>query len=135
MVDSVSSVMRSRIMAKVRAKNTKPEMHVRRLLHAAGYRYRLHNSELPGSPDIVFVARKKVIFVHGCFWHRHLNCKNARIPKSRIEFWTKKLEGNRLRDEVVQRKLVDLGWSFHVVWECNLISPESVLRSLHNFLE
>lgn len=120
-------------MSKVRAKNTAPEMRVRRLLFAAGFRYRLHVKALPGKPDLVFHGRKKVIFVHGCFWHRHA-CEHGRLPKSRVEFWTAKLEGNRDRDAVKQLALLAEGWSVMVVWECELGDAERLLDRLTAFL-
>lgn len=132
MVDSMSSALRSQVMSRIRAKDTRPEMIVRRMLHKAGYRYRLHDASLPGKPDLVFAGRRKVIFVHGCFWHLH-SCARATIPKSRVEFWTKKLNANRERDN---RNLVELrrqGWSVFTVWECQLSNPE-LLDQLIRFL-
>ncbi len=109
-------------MAKVRGWDTKPEMRVRRALHAAGIRYRLHAKDLPGRPDIVLPSRRVAIFVHGCFWHRHPdpNCKLARLPKSRLDFWVPKLEANRARDELKEAALRDAGWTVRVIWECEL---------------
>ena len=120
MVDSLDQAARSAVMARVRGKNTRPEMIVRKLVFAAGYRYRLHVRKLPGSPDLVFPSRKKVIFVHGCFWHRHDNCSSSRIPKSRVDFWSDKLNGNKARDQRNQRALTEAGWQVLVVWECEL---------------
>ena len=99
-MDTLSKAQRSERMSRVRGKDTKPELLVRRLVHGMGYRYRLHRRDLPGTPDLVFPGRRKVIFVHGCFWHRHPDpaCKLARLPKSRTDFWLPKLEGNRARD-------------------------------------
>ncbi|HBI46414.1 MAG TPA: very short patch repair endonuclease, partial [Planctomycetales bacterium] len=97
-MDSLSPEERSERMSRVRNKDTKPELVVRRLVHSLGYRYRLHSGRLPGRPDIVFAGRKKVVFVHGCFWHRHRGCALCRMPKSRLDFWAPKLEGNRRRD-------------------------------------
>lgn len=133
MVDSVSRALRSEIMSRVLSKNTRPEMLVRRMLHKAGYRYRLHRADLPGKPDLVFVARKKVIFVHGCFWHMHEGCPQARIPKSRVEFWTTKLRTNKERDERNLVELRRLGWQTLVVWECELQKPE-LLEKIQSFL-
>ena len=120
MVDSLDQGARSAVMARVRGKNTRPEMIVRKLLFAAGYRYRLHVRKLPGAPDLVFPSRKKVIFVHGCFWHRHDNCASSRMPKSRVDFWSDKLNGNKARDQRNQKALTDAGWQALVVWECEL---------------
>src|ERR1700722_6837944 len=107
-------------MAKIRSKDTRPEMLVRRLLYALGYRYRLHAKDLPGRPDIVFRGRRKVIFVHGCFWHLHQGCKIARMPKSRLEFWVPKLEANKQRDTRNKRALGKEGWKVLTIWECDL---------------
>ncbi|MEV4782140.1 very short patch repair endonuclease [Burkholderia sp. LMU1-1-1.1] len=120
MVDSLDQAARSAVMARIRGKNTRPEMIVRKLVFAAGYRYRLHVRKLPGSPDLVFPARKKVIFVHGCFWHRHDNCAASRIPQSRTDFWSEKLNGNKARDQRNQEALIDAGWQILVIWECEL---------------
>lgn len=123
-------------MAKVRGRDTKPEMLVRRLVHGMGFRYRLHDRRLPGSPDLVFPARRKVIFVHGCFWHRHpeTGCKLARMPKSRLDFWKPKLQGNRERDMRHQSELRGLGWRYLVVWECQMRHVEQLKNMLHAFL-
>lgn len=134
MVDSVDEAKRSSIMARVRAKDTKPELAVRRLIYASGYRYRLHSKKLPGKPDMVFAGRHKVIFVHGCFWHRHPGCANCRIPKSRVEFWENKLNGNRQRDLRTQAELERLGWKVLVVWECELKDPDTIIKRISEFL-
>ncbi|WP_375312849.1 very short patch repair endonuclease [Bradyrhizobium sp. A5] len=117
-----TSPERSAQMARVRGRDTKPEMRVRRALHAAGLRYRLHAKGLPGRPDLIFPSRRAVVFVHGCFWHRHPDpdCKLARLPKSRLDFWLPKLEGNRARDERVKAELKRLGWKVFEVWECQI---------------
>jgi len=124
-------------MAKVRGKNTKPEMVVRSLIHKLGYRFRLHAKELPGRPDIVFRPKKKVIFVHGCFWHRHPDpqCKLARLPKSRLQFWIPKLEANRARDQASENSLRELGWEVLTIWECELKDMAEVKQRLLEFLE
>lgn len=124
-------------MSRIRGKDTKPEMLVRKLVHANGYRYRLHRRDLPGTPDLVFPSRNRVIFVHGCFWHRHPDstCKLARLPKSGLEFWKPKLEGNRIRDLAHQEALVDLGWKYLVVWECELGNTEELNKNIFEFLE
>ena len=123
-------------MSRIRHRDTKPEMMVRRLLHAMGFRYRLHDKRLPGSPDIVFASRKKAIFVHGCFWHRHpdAGCAHARMPKSRLDFWRPKLEGNRTRDVRHQSELDALGWRYLIVWECELRDKEQFRNILLAFL-
>lgn len=135
MADSLSPSDRSERMSRVRSKDTKPEMRVRRLVHAMGFRYRLHRKDLPGKPDMVFPSRKAVIFVHGCFWHRHSGCKLARLPKSRLNFWRSKLEGNSLRDLRNQRRLLDLGWRVLVIWECDLGAPKGVENKVREFLD
>lgn len=114
------SAERSAQMALVRGRDTKPEMRVRRALHAAGLRYRLHAKGLPGRPDLIFPSRRVAVFVHGCFWHRHPDpdCKLARLPKSRLDFWVPKLEGNRARDERNKAELEALGWTVIELWEC-----------------
>jgi len=127
-VDTISTAARSEIMSRVRHKDTGPEMIVRRLLHKAGYRYRLHVSNLPGRPDLVFPGRKKVIFVHGCFWHSHSGCPNARMPKSRTSFWQDKLEANRARDERHLQALEKAKWAVLVLWECELRDPNLLAR-------
>ena len=114
------SEQRSRNMSAIKSKNTKPEIAVRKLLHSMGFRFRLHRKDLPGSPDIVLPKYKTVIFVHGCFWHRHENCKYASTPKTRSEFWESKFEGNIKRDKINQTNLIKLGWKIIIVWECEL---------------
>lgn len=111
---------RSAQMSRIRGRDTKPEMRVRQALHAAGLRYRLHAGDLPGKPDLVFRGRRLAVFVHGCFWHQHPdpNCKLSRMPKSKLDFWRPKLEGNRLRDEKTRSTLEARGWTVIEVWEC-----------------
>jgi DNA mismatch endonuclease (patch repair protein) len=121
-------------MSRIHGKNTKPEMLVRSLLHRLGYRFRLHDKSLPGRPDIVFTARKKVIFVHGCFWHQHSGCRLARIPSTNSEFWRNKLSGNCCRDENQQIALAALGWQFHVIWECEMRDFPQLERRIEAFL-
>lgn len=137
MTDTLSSLERSERMGRVRGKDTKPELVVRRMLHAMGYRYRLHAKDLPGRPDIAFRGRKKAIFVHGCFWHRHPDptCKLSRLPKTRLDFWLPKLEGNRKRDETNVERLEAMGWDVLLVWECELGDREQVKNKLRAFLE
>jgi len=134
-VDTLTPSDRSLRMAKVRSKGTKPEMTVRRLLFSMGYRYRLHGRSLPGSPDIIFKSKKKVIFVHGCFWHRHEGCRLARLPKSRLDFWIPKLEGNRERDARTLLQLKSQGWDAFVIWECELKDLNLLEKRLNGFLE
>lgn len=133
--DTLSPVQRSELMSRVRSKDTKPEMRVRRMVHAMGYRYRLHHGKLPGRPDMVFPERRKIIFVHGCFWHRHEDCRRNRTPKSRREFWDAKLEKNRLRDLENQSKLRALGWDVLVVWECETEEAAGLPGRIMSFLE
>ena len=121
-------------MARIRAKDTRPELRVRGLLHRYGYRYRLHARELPGRPDIVFRARRKVIFVHGCYWHRHPGCSRASFPSTRVDYWRRKFQSNRRRDATVASSLHDMGWSMLVVWECEIRRDEELSRRLHKFL-
>ena len=121
MTDHVDSRTRSQIMAKVKSRNTRPELEVRRALHRAGHRFRLHRSDLPGSPDLLFPRHKVALFVHGCFWHWH-GCKRSRMPKSNLEYWTTKIESNVKRDAETRSELDLLGWKSRVIWECELAS-------------
>ena len=136
-MDSLTASQRSERMSRVRSRDTKPEIVVRKLLHRLGYRYRLHATGIPGSPDIIFRRKRKAIFVHGCFWHRHddPSCKLARMPKSRLDFWAPKLESNRLRDQRIASELDALGWQSFVVWECELRHTEQLENKLVDFLE
>ncbi|WP_259397709.1 very short patch repair endonuclease, partial [Burkholderia cepacia] len=109
---------RSDNMRRIRSKDTAPEMAVRRLTHGLGYRYRLHRKDIPGKPDLVFPARRKVIFIHGCFWHQHPGCREGRPPKSNAAYWLPKLERNQQRDKAALEKLAALGWNALVIWEC-----------------
>jgi DNA mismatch endonuclease (patch repair protein) len=120
MTDTLSKETRSWLMSRVRQRNTKPEIKIRSLLHQLGYRFRLHDKKLPGSPDIVLKKYKTVIFVHGCFWHRHPKCKKNRIPKSNVAFWKNKFAKNVKRDRAAQKALVKDGWKVFVVWECEI---------------
>lgn len=135
MADTLTKAERSRRMSLVKGKNTKPELRVRRIVHGLGFRYRLHRRDLPGKPDLVFPGRRKVIFVHGCFWHRHPGCKLARLPKSRTDFWEPKLEQNRERDLENQRVLTERGWDVLVVWECELAEERALKARLMDFLK
>lgn len=129
-MDIVEPALRSRMMSGIRGKDTKPEMLVRRFLHAHGYRYRLHRKDLPGKPDIVLSRLRVCIFVHGCFWHRHPGCRFAVLPKTRTEFWEAKLLGNVARDEQAIKSLNESGWRTIVVWECQLRGASIVLHEL-----
>jgi DNA mismatch endonuclease, patch repair protein len=137
MVDTLTPSERSQRMSRVRSKNTRAELIVRRMVHGMGFRYRLHDANLPGKPDIVFRKRKKVIFVHGCFWHRHpvSGCHLARLPKSRVDFWVPKLTANRQRDIQNEHELSKAGWRVLIIWECELSSENELTRRLQRFLE
>lgn len=134
-MDRLSKEERSRLMSRIRGKDTKPEMVVRKLVHAAGYRYRLHRRDLPGCPDLVFPRYRKVILVHGCFWHRHFCRKGRSTPRTRRGFWKKKFEQNRERDRKNRRALRRQGWQVLVVWECETKNPDKLLNRLHSFLD
>jgi DNA mismatch endonuclease, patch repair protein len=121
-------------MSRVSGKNTKPEMTVRRLVYSMGYRYRLHFPGLPGKPDLAFIGRHKVIFVHGCFWHRHEGCRLARLPKSRLEFWIPKLDSNRRRDERNYSELLKTGWDVLTIWECETNNVTTLRDKIIDFL-
>lgn len=135
MVDTLSPKERSKRMSLVRNKNSKAEMLVRRIVRDLGYGYRLHRRDIPGCPDLAFIGRKKAIFVHGCFWHRHEGCPNNRLPKSRVDFWHKKLEQNAFRDKQNQQKLTDLKWRYLIVWECEIKDKTSLKDKIHQFME
>lgn len=120
MPDHLTPEQRSRLMARVKGRNTKPEMFLRSLLHQMGYRFRLHRADLPGSPDIVLPRYKTAIFVHGCFWHRHQDCKKATTPKENFEFWQTKFSQNVERDLRKQAQLEQLRWHVVVIWECEI---------------
>jgi DNA mismatch endonuclease, patch repair protein len=132
-MDTRTPEQRRRIMKSVGTKNTSPEMLLRRLLHRIGYRYRLHGSKLPGRPDLVFPSRKKVIFVHGCYWHGH-GCSKGKLPKSRLEYWAPKIAGNKRRDAAKQAALNELGWTWMIVWACELKAVSHLTRELSMFL-
>jgi DNA mismatch endonuclease, patch repair protein len=124
---------RSALMRRVKREHTLPEMIVRRELHSRGFRYRLHVSDLPGSPDLVFPGRRLVVFVHGCFWHRHQGCRRTTTPKTRAQFWEQKFRANLERDERKRKLLEQQGWAVHVVWECEARSGtylETLLQAL-----
>lgn len=122
-------------MSRVRSRDTGPEMTVRRLVHGLGYRYRLHGRKLPGSPDLVFPGRRKVIWIHGCFWHDHA-CKNGvRVPKTNVEFWVEKKRQNAARDQRAELELGAMGWGYLVLWECELRDVDALKSRLVAFLE
>lgn len=125
---------RSANMRAIRSKDMRPELAVRYLVHQIGYRYRLHTANLPGKPDLVFASRRKVIFVHGCFWHAHKDCKAAHVPKSNLGYWAPKLERNRTRDDKNIEDLVAIGWKPLVVWECEIRDQEELMKRLLDFL-
>jgi DNA mismatch endonuclease (patch repair protein) len=131
--DKFTPEERSRIMARVKGRDTKPERIVRRLLHALGYRFRLHRKDLPGKPDIVLPKHKKVVYVHGCFWHGH-SCPRAARPTSNVEFWNKKIDGNIARDAAAQQDLLKLGWQYLVVWQCDIRDLNGLTLKLEHFL-
>ena len=121
------------MMSGIKGKNTKPELLLRSALHAQGFRFRIQRKDLPGKPDIVLPKYKTIIFVHGCFWHRHPGCKYAYTPKSNVEFWTNKLEGNVTRDRLTEQTLEEMGWRVLIVWECEiktLLENTSRLREM-----
>lgn len=121
-------------MSRIRARDTQPEIIVRRLLHAAGYRFRLHRRDLPGKPDLVFAGRRKVVLVHGCFWHRH-NCQFGRVkPRTNAAFWEAKRNRNVERDRLVGEELRAGGWQIYIVWECEIKALEPLMRRLRRFL-
>lgn len=121
-------------MSSVRNKNTAPEVVLRRALHSLGYRFRLHRKDLPGSPDIVFPSRRKAIFVHGCYWHGH-GCRWGKLPKSRLDYWTPKIEANRARDARRVDEMLRLGWAPMVVWQCELRNPDATVQRVVDFLD
>jgi DNA mismatch endonuclease (patch repair protein) len=128
MVDFLTPAQRSERMSRIRGKDSQPELALRRGLHRLGLRYRLHAKDLPGKPDLVFPRYKAVVFVHGCFWHRHEGCKIATIPKSNTPFWVEKFTKNKSRDARVADSLKNLGWRVFVVWECDL-APSKVTKT------
>lgn len=132
-MDNLDNRQRSALMRRVGRENTSPELAVRRTLFALGYRFTLHKKDLPGRPDIVFTKRKKVIFVHGCFWHGHV-CRYGRLPKSNTDFWSEKIERNRLRDARKTAELSSLGWSVLTLWQCEIHDKNSLNQILQNFL-
>jgi DNA mismatch endonuclease (patch repair protein) len=134
MPDKLDSKQRSALMARVKQRDTEPELKVRSLLHQAGRRFRLSKPKLPGRPDIIFVSKRKVIFVHGCFWHGHA-CRRGKLPSSNVDYWTAKIARNQGRDDIVRIKLNDLGWSSMIVWECELRDISTLSLRLSDFLD
>ncbi|HID33675.1 MAG TPA: DNA mismatch endonuclease Vsr [Anaerolineae bacterium] len=134
-IDPLTPEQRRHAMRQVRSEDTKPEMRVRRLTHRMGYRYRLHRKDLPGKPDLVFPGRKKVIFVHGCFWHGHDCPAGRKIPKTNQAYWTNKLNRNKERDRINQAKLRELGWDVLVIWECETKDEEALAERIVGFLD
>lgn len=133
-MDIIDKQARSRLMGRIRGKDTKPEMVVRRIAHRLGFRFRLHRSDLPGSPDLVFPGRRKVVFVHGCYWHRHPGCRLAYQPKSNVEFWTEKFAANVARDQKALQELRNQGWDTLVIWECDAKDSGLVASRLSTYL-
>lgn len=134
MTDVFTPAKRSAIMARIKGQNTKPEILVRKLVHSLGYRFRLHQYKLPGKPDLVLRRHEKVIFVHGCFWHGHTRCARAALPSTNIDFWQKKIRGNRSRDIKVKRQLTRSGWKVLVVWQCQTKNSTELSKRLKRFL-
>jgi DNA mismatch endonuclease (patch repair protein) len=134
MADVHDKKTRSYNMSRIKAKNTKPEMLVRKFLHANGFRYSLHNKKLPGKPDIVLNKFKTIIFIHGCFWHGHANCKYFVVPKTRTKFWLNKIAANKTNDEKAVKALRKNGWKIITVWECQL-KPAKVKRTLFSLIK
>lgn len=138
MVDKVDTETRSRMMANVKSKNTKPELKVRSLLHRKGLRFRLHGKDLPGKPDIILPKFKAVIFVNGCFWHGHKNCKLSKLPTTRIEFWQNKINKNQLNDEKNIEKLIKNKWRVCILWGCtikgNKVNLETSINTIYEWL-
>lgn len=134
MTDRFTPEERSRVMSRVKGHDTEPERIVRKIVHRMGYRFRLHDKSLPGKPDIVLSRHKKVIFIHGCFWHGHKGCHKATRPVSNVEFWNRKLDGNMRRDAKVQRELKSLNWKSLTVWQCQTRDVAVLQKRLERFL-
>jgi DNA mismatch endonuclease, patch repair protein len=133
-MDRFTPQQRSRLMSRVRGKDTLPELIVRGIAHSLGFRFRLHRKDLPGSPDIVFPKLRTAIFVHGCFWHSHPGCDRASVPQSRAEFWRSKLARNVARDQAAQTALKEMGWHVGVIWGCETKNPDTVKHLLQGIL-
>ena len=133
-MDKLNADQRSANMRRIRSKDTNPELVLRSLIHRLGYRFRLHRRDLPGHPDIVFPALRKVIFMHGCFWHQHPGCREGRMPGSRVDYWRPKLDRNLIRDAANQSRLKEEGWKVLVIWECELKDLAAVKKTVTEFL-
>lgn len=134
MADVFTKEKRSWLMGRIKGRDTKPENHVRSLIHKMGYRFRVHRKDLPGNPDIVLPRHKKIVFVHGCFWHGHKRCPRSKRPSTNEGFWNRKLNKNIERDKRFQRELRRLGWKLLVVWECETKKTDQLIRKLGRFL-
>lgn len=137
MTDIFPPEKRSEIMRKIKPTGSKQEVFIRKLVHSMGYRYRLHKKDLPGNPDLVFTKYKKVIFVHGCFWHGHEGCKRSALPTANADFWKKKLTGNAERDKSNYKRLELLGWKYMIIWQCEIKESQrkKISESISNFLK
>lgn len=134
-MDIIDKEARSRLMGRIRGKDTKPEMLVRRVAHGLGFRFRLHRRDLPGSPDLAFPGRRKAVFVHGCYWHRHAGCRYCYAPKSNVDFWEAKFAANQARDQKALEDLRSQGWDTLVIWECEAKDSNLVASRLSAHLE
>jgi len=134
-MDRLTPERRGWLMSRVKSRDTNLEMTVRRMVFAMGYRYRLHDRKLPGKPDLVFASRRKVLFVHGCFWHSHEHCRLSKLPSTNVAFWEAKLAANKARDSRVLGDLQQLGWESLVVWQCELATLDSVRGTIRRFLD
>lgn len=132
MSDNLTPSQRQRCMSHIRSKDTKPEIIIRRFLFAKGLRFRLHAKQLPGKPDLTFPKYKTIVFIDGCFWHSHENCKYSKLPKTNVDYWIKKLENNKLRDEANEKKLEEMGWRVIRIWECEIKNASSRLPRLES---
>lgn len=135
MVDRIDAATRSRNMSRIRSIDTQAELAVRRIAHSLGYRFRIHRRDLPGTPDLVFPSRRVVLFVNGCFWHRHDGCRRAATPKTRTEFWKDKFRRTVKRDRFVNEALANSGWRTGVIWECETRDRDHITRLLRGYLE
>lgn len=129
------AIGRSENMRRIRSKDTEPELAVRRLVYAMGYRYRLHRKDIPGKPDLAFLGRRKVIFIHGCFWHQHSGCREGRPPKSNTDYWLPKLRRNQERDRLALAQLAASGWEPLVIWECETKDSSALAIKIDEFLQ